>query len=124
MLPMLMTRAGSLRPAAWSAALCAGWEAFSSSGVRSCVSVKTRCKLSVSNLVQAWSGCVSKPSPQAAPELLTRTCRPLGSRWAREAARALQASRDWRSAGRAMAEPPEPEDLPVDPIGVSHQCGE
>lgn len=75
--------------------------------------MKTRCRFSVSSFVQAWSGCVSKASPQAAPELLMRMCRPAGSRCESEAARDLQASRDWRSAGRATAEPPEPEDLPV-----------
>lgn len=75
--------------------------------------MKTRCRFSVRSLVQAWSGCVSKASPQAAPELLMRMCRPAGSRWARAAASALQASRDCRSAGRAVAEPPEPEDLPA-----------
>lgn len=97
MLPILIMREGedSLEPF------------FSRRGTSSCVRVKTRCRLRVSSFVQAASGCVSRGSPHAAPELLTRTSRPAGSRSAREAARALQASRDCRSAGREEALPPE-----------------
>lgn len=101
MLPMLMMRDGepegddALEPF------------FSSSGMSSCVRVKTRCRLRVSSFVQAASGCVSRGSPHAAPELLTSTSRPAGSSLASSAARALQASRDCRSAGREEALPPE-----------------
>lgn len=99
-LPILTTRDGS-----------EGREARSRSGVRSWVRVKTRWRLRVRSFVQAASGCVSKDSPQEAPELLMRMCRPLGSSLVRVAARALHASRDWMSAGREKAVPPEA--LPV-----------
>lgn len=89
-------------------------EAWMRRGVKSCVRVKTRWRLRVRSLVQAWSGCVSKDSPHAAPLLLMSTWRPVPEgppSWVvSSAARAWTASRDWRSAGRDRADPPE--DLP------------
>lgn len=55
-----------------------------------------------------WGALLSKDSPHAAPELLTRTCRPRSpSRLVNSVTRALHASRDCRSAGRATALPPD-----------------
>lgn len=111
-LPMLITREGSPAEEA---------EAFSRRGVRSWVRVKTRCRLRVRSFVQAWSGCLSKDSPQEAPELLMRMWSPAGSREVRRAARALHASRDWMSAGRETAEPPE--DLPGTSVSLMLRKG-
>jgi hypothetical protein len=62
MLPMLMMRAGE-----------AGVDAATSSGVSSCVSANTRCRLSVSTRVHAADGYAAYGAPQLDPLLLTRT---------------------------------------------------
>lgn len=77
---MLMIRAGS-----------SGVAAASRRGVRACVIVKTRVRLSVRTRVHAESGNSSYGAPQFEPLLLTRTCN-FDSRFFSSSASFLQSS--------------------------------